>query len=254
MTRIVTDKNPYEIRVICVQNFCFKLFHQLKMTTQSHNPHQGQPLLFAGEKLEQARAAMIMIHGRGASAESILMLAEEFKQPEFAFLAPQAEGGTWYPNRFLAPTASNEPWLSSALAVVDSVVAQANAAGIPNERIVLLGFSQGACLALEYAARHAKRYGGVVGLSGGLIGADHEPRRDNGDFAGTPIFLGCSDVDFHIPQTRVEHAAQTLQALGAEVTMRLYPNMDHTVNHDEVKFVRRMMEPLRNPTAPTGTY
>jgi len=205
------------------------------------NSHQGQPILHSGAALAQARAAMVMIHGRGASAESILMLAEEFQQPDFAYLAPQAADGTWYPNRFLAPTASNEPWLSSALAVVGSVVAQIIAIGIPAERIILLGFSQGACLALEYAARNAQRYGGVIGLSGGLIGTDDEPRRDNGNFSGTPIFLGCSDIDFHIPKERVEHAAQTLKALGANVTMRLYPNMEHTVNHDEVKFIRGMM-------------
>ncbi len=208
---------------------------------QSQGPHQGQPLLSAGAQLEHARGAMIMLHGRGASAESILLLAEEFKQPDFVYLAPQAEGGTWYPNRFLAPTASNEPWLSSALHVVSEVVAQVLAAGIPTERIMLLGFSQGACLALEYAARHAQRYGGVVGLSGGLIGADDEPRHDSGNFTGTPIFLGCSDVDFHIPKERVEDAAKVLQELGGEVTMRLYRNMDHTVNHDEIKFVRAMM-------------
>ncbi len=208
------------------------------------DPHHGRPILSAGVPLDRARAAMIMIHGRGATAESILMLAEEFKQMRFAHLAPQAAGGTWYPNRFLAPTASNEPWLSSALAVVDNVIEQVNAAGIPTERTMLLGFSQGACLALEYAARNAKLYGGVVGLSGGLIGAEDEPRRDAGNFNGTPIFLGCSDVDFHIPKERVEHAAKNLQGLGGEVTMRLYRNMDHTVNHDEVKFVRDMMAAL----------
>ncbi len=207
----------------------------------NQQPHQGQPLLHAGAKLEQARAAMIMLHGRGATAESILALAGEFQQKDFAYLAPQAAGGTWYPNRFLAPTASNEPWLSSALAVVDSVVAQVLAAGIPTERIMLLGFSQGACLALEYAARNARRYGGVVGLSGGLIGAEGEPRHDHGNFNGTPIFLGCSEVDFHIPKERVEHAAKILQALSGNITTRLYRNMDHTVNHDEKAFVRSMM-------------
>jgi predicted esterase len=215
------------------------------------NPHQGQPILHAGAPLEQARAAMIMIHGRGADTESILMLAGEFKQPDFAYLAPQAADGTWYPNRFLAPTASNEPWLSSALAVVGNVVGQIAATGIPAERLMLLGFSQGACLALEYAARNAKRYGGVIGLSGGLIGADDEPRYDSGNFSGTPIFLGCSDVDFHIPKTRVEQSAKILRELGGEVMMRLYPNMDHTVNHDEVKFVRGMMEAVRNSVGPT---
>jgi len=220
----------------------------------SKDPHRNQPLLTAGMPLLQARAAMVMIHGRGASAESILMLAEEFKQPDFAYLAPQAADGTWYPNRFLAPTASNEPWLSSALAVVGSVVEQIIAIGIPAERIMLLGFSQGACLALEYAARNAQRYGGVIGLSGGLIGADDEPRRDNGNFSGTPIFLGCSDVDFHIPKERVEHAAGTLKALGANVTMRLYRNMEHTVNHDEIKFIRSMMACVGNPIGPVGEH
>jgi len=208
-------------------------------------PHQDQPILQSGEPLENARAAMIMIHGRGASAKSILMLAEEFKQPDFAYLAPQAADGTWYLNRFLEPTTSNEPWLSSALAVVGSLVDKVIVAGIPAERIMLLGFSQGACLALEYAARNARRYGGVVGLSGGLIGDANEPRHDNGNFVGTPIFLGCSDVDFHIPKARVEHAAKILKELGGEVTMRLYPNMDHTVNHDEIKFVRGMMAALQ---------
>ena len=208
---------------------------------QPPSPHQNQTILYAGAKLEHARAAMIMLHGRGATAESILALAEEFDQADFAYLAPQAANGTWYPNRFLAPTASNEPWLSSALRVVGEIAAQTNAAGIANERIVLLGFSQGACLALEYAARHAQRYAGVIGLSGGLIGAANEARHDHGHFNGTPIFLGCSDVDFHIPKERVEHAAKILQTLGAEVTMRLYRNMEHTVNHDEVKFIRALL-------------
>jgi predicted esterase len=207
-------------------------------------PHQGQPVLTAGEPLAGACVAMVMMHGRGASAESILTLADEFNQPGFAYLAPQAAGGTWYPNRFLAPTASNEPWLSSALAAVDQTVAKIIAAGIPHERIMLLGFSQGACLAVEYAARNARRYGGVVGFSGGLIGADGEPRHDSGNFAGTLIFLGCSDVDFHISKARVQHAADTLKALGGNVTMRLYPNMDHTVNQDEIEFVREMMRTL----------
>ena len=218
------------------------------------NSHHGQPILHAGAPLAQAHAAMIMIHGRGATAESILLLAEEFKQSGFAYLAPQANEGTWYPNRFLAPTASNEPWLSSALAVVGDLIAQVHKAGIPAKRLMLLGFSQGACLALEYAARHAQHYGGVIGLSGGLIGADNEPRRDKGNFSGTPIFLGCSDVDFHIPKERVEHAAETLKALGAEVTMRLYRNMEHTVNHDEVKFIRDMMARVGNPIDPTGEH
>jgi predicted esterase len=205
-------------------------------------PHEGQPILQAGAVLDRAQAAMVLIHGRGATAESILTLASEFDQPSFAYLAPQAADGTWYPNRFLAPIKSNEPWLSSALSAVDETVAKVTNAGISHERIMLLGFSQGACLALEYAARHARRYGGVVGLSGGLIGPDGTPRDYAGSLAGMPVFLGCSDVDFHIPKERVHHTAEILKRLGGDVTMRLYPNMDHTVNQDEIDFVRGMME------------
>jgi len=205
--------------------------------------HQGQPILVAGEPIQTARAAMILLHGRGATAQSILALANELDQPGLAYLAPQAAGGTWYPNRFLEPTTQNEPWLSSAFTVVDNVLAHVNQ-HLPSERTVLLGFSQGACLALEYAACHARRYGGVVGLSGGLIGADGEPRRDSGSLDGTPVFLGCSTVDPHIPQARVHQAADVLRKLGGEVTVRLYPNMDHTINADEIEFVRQMIAPL----------
>jgi predicted esterase len=205
------------------------------------DPHQGQPVLTVGEPLPSARAAMIMIHGRGATAESILTLADEFDQLGFAYVAPQAAEGTWYPNRFLAPLASNEPWLSSALAAIAHVLARVTQAGIPPERTMLLGFSQGACLALEFAARNAKRYAGVVGLSGGLIGPDGTSRDYPGSLAGTPIFLGCSEVDFHIPKERVHHTAEVLRRLGGEVTVHLYPGMDHTVNQDEIEFVRGMM-------------
>lgn len=213
----------------------------------SPSPHQGQSIRLAGEPLGRARAAILMLHGRGAHAEDILSLADELAVPGFAYLAPQAADNTWYPNRFLAPLASNEPWLSSALAFVDNALAQILAAGIPLERIILLGFSQGACLALEYAARHARfapRYGGLVGLSGALIGPDGTPRDDAGSLAGTPVFLGCSDVDFHVPKERVEEAADVLRHLGGDVTVRLYPNLDHTVNQDEIDFVRKMMQAL----------
>ncbi|MCK6560693.1 dienelactone hydrolase family protein [candidate division KSB1 bacterium] len=217
------------------------------MADNVSGPHQGQPVRTLGAPLARAHAAMIMLHGRGATAESILLLAEEFQHPDFAYLAPQAAAYTWYPNRFLAPLASNEPWLSSALAAVADTFVMVAAAGIPATRTLLLGFSQGACLALEYAARHARRYGGVVGLSGGLIGADDDPRHDHGDFAGTPIFLGCGEMDFHIPRSRVEKSEKILTALGAAVTMRLYPNMDHTVNQDEIGLVRAMMQALLLP-------
>lgn len=204
-------------------------------------PHRGQPVLMAGEPLAQAKAAMIMVHGRGASAEDILSLTEEFEREGFAFLAPQAANQTWYPYSFLAPLTNNEPWLSSALAVLETTLAQVQAAGIATEKTILLGFSQGACLSVEFAARHAQRYGGVAVLSGALIGPDDTPREYASNLAGTPVFLGCSDVDFHIPKERVVYSAEVLQRLGATVTARLYPNMGHTVNEDEVQAVQHMM-------------
>jgi predicted esterase len=204
--------------------------------------HQGLQVRAAGAALSSARAACIMLHGRGANAASILELAEVLDVPDVAYLAPEAAGGTWYPNRFMAPLDSNEPWLSSALAVVGDAVARAEQAGISSERIVLLGFSQGACLALEYAARNAGRWGGVVGLSGGLIGPDGAARNDSGSLDGAPVFLGCSDVDPHIPTARVEDAAAVLSRLGGDVTLRLYRGMGHTVNADEVAFVRELLQ------------
>jgi predicted esterase len=212
-----------------------------KETNVIKGPHQGGPVLSAGEPLERAKAAMVMVHGRGATAESILTLADELAQPGFAYLAPQAAGNTWYPNRFLAPISTNEPWLSSALAATGDVLSRLAKGGIPAERTMMLGFSQGACLVLEFAARNARRYGGVVGLSGGLIGPDGTPRDYTGSLEGTPVFLGCSDVDSHIPKERVEHTAEVLRRLGGEVAMRLYPNMDHTVSQDEIALVRSMM-------------
>ena len=212
--------------------------------TKMISPHQGQPVLAAGEPLERARAALLMVHGRGARAEDILSLAGEFDQPGFAYLAPQAVDNTWYPNRFLVPIEQNEPWLSSALQFVSDVLNQIVAAGIPYERTFLLGFSQGACLALEFAVRNARRYGGVVGLSGALIGPDDTPRHYPGSLDSTPVFLGCSDVDFHVPKERVDQTAEVMRTLGGDVTERLYPRMDHTVNQDEIEFVRGMMEKI----------
>lgn len=204
-------------------------------------PHQGQPVAVAGAPLAQATAAMILAHGRGATADSILTLAAEFDRPDWAYLAPQAAGNTWYPYSFLAPIGQNEPGITSGLTAVADLLAHVAAAGMLPERVVLLGFSQGACLTLEFAARHARRYGGVVGLSGGLIGPDGMLRDYAGSLAGTPVFLGCSDVDFHIPQRRVEESTAVLRQLGGDVTMRLYPGMGHTINQDEIEFVRDLM-------------
>ena len=214
-------------------------------TNKITGPHQGQPVLTAGEPLERAKAAMIMIHGRGASPEDILSLAGgEVNQPGFAYLAPQAAAYTWYPNSFLAPIASNEPGISSGLAVISTLFERLNAAGIGPDRTILLGFSQGACLSLEYASRNARRYGGVAGLSGGLIGPDGTPHDYPGSLQETPIFLGCSDRDMHIPKERVLFSAEFLQQQGGTVTARLYPNMGHTVNDDELEAVRAMMVAL----------
>lgn len=217
--------------------------HSVEMTLRDPavSPHQGQPVRMAGATLETASAAMVMVHGRNATAESILSLVPSIDTPGFAYLAPQAADNTWYPNSFLAPIVSNEPGISSGLAAINDVIRKITAAGIPSERTMLLGFSQGACLSLEYAATHARRYGGVVGLSGGLIGPEGTPRNYPGSFDGTPIFLGCSDVDSHIPAERVMETARIFESMGAAVTMRLYPGMGHTVNDDEINTVRAMM-------------
>lgn len=204
-------------------------------------PHEGQPLRTAGAPLNEARAAMIMVHGRGGRAEDILTLVPNFEHEEFAYLAPQAANNTWYPYSFLAPIPQNEPGISSGMQVIGGVLDKLVAAGISAERTMLLGFSQGACLAIEFSARHARRYGGIACLSGGLIGPDGTPRDYAESLDGTPVFLGCSDVDAHIPQERVEHSADVMRQLGAEVTMRIYPGMGHVINDDEREHVRSMM-------------
>jgi len=207
-------------------------------------PHQDQPVVATGRQLGEATAAVVMVHGRGATAESILELAGEFRRPDLACVAPQAAGYTWYPYSFMAPMQQNEPGLSSGLERIGEVLALLEEEGIPPERTVLLGFSQGACLSLEFAARNARRYGGVVGLSGGLIGPPGTPRAYEGSFAGTPVFLGCSDRDPHIPRERVDETAEVMREMGAEVTERIYPAMGHTVNEDELEFVRGILAKL----------
>lgn len=216
-------------------------------------PHQGQPVAEAGAPLHRAKAAMILLHGRGASAQSILGMAEEFAQPEVAYLAPQAAGYTWYPQSFLAPLEANEPGLSSGLAAVRDVLRRIEQEGLALEKVVLLGFSQGACLASEFAARHPRRYGGVVALSGGLIGNGERPGASppedktfdyEGSLEETPVFLGCSDTDPHIPVERVHQTAEAFRALGGAVTEQIYEGMGHTVNEDEVKHVRGLLARL----------
>jgi phospholipase/carboxylesterase len=183
---------------------------------------------------------MILVHGRGASAADIMTIAAEVTFPGVAYLAPQAAGSAWYPYPFTAPIAANEPYLSSALQILSSLLAGVEST-VPAGRVVLLGFSQGACLTLEFAARHARRYGAVVGLSGGLIGPDGTPRDYAGDFQRTPVFLGCSDVDPHIPKERVTESGEVFERMGADVTVRLYPGMGHTVSPDEIEAVRAIV-------------
>lgn len=198
------------------------------------SPHENQPILRAGRPLAEAQAALILVHGRGATAASILELADYLPHPAMAYLAPQAAGNTWYPYSFLMPMEQNEPHLSSALARLASLLDEVERAGIPAERVVLAGFSQGACLASEFVARHAQRYGGLLVFSGGLIGPPGTPRAYEGTLAGTPVFLGCSDVDPHIPLARVNETAEVLARLGAAVDKRIYPRFGHTINQDEI--------------------
>ena len=208
-------------------------------------PHGGRPVLQGGAPVASARGALILIHGRGADAGSMLDLAQAVSPEDLAWFAPEAARNTWYPFSFLAPMERNEPALSSALAAVHGLVEALGVAGFAPDRIALLGFSQGACLSLEYAARHARRFGAVIGLSGGLIGPPDTPRSYTGSFAGTPMFLGCSDIDPHIPVERVRESEEVLRRMGAEVDARIYPGLGHTVNADEVKAVRGMLEGMR---------
>lgn len=181
---------------------------------------------------------MIMIHGRGASAHDILSLAYEIALPDIAYIAPQAKGNTWYPYSFLSPINQNEPGLSFGLSVIDSIVEMLLDKGFSSEQIYLLGFSQGACLSLEYAARHPRKYGGVFGLSGGLIGEALDQNSYSGNLYGAEVFLGCSDIDLHIPLERVNETEMIYTELNAKVTKRIYKGMPHTVNEDEIDFVK----------------
>jgi glyoxalase family protein len=185
---------------------------------------------------------MILVHGRGATPRDILELADALAHPAFTYLAPAAAGNTWYPNSFMAELASNEPGISSGLAVLDALVEWAGRSGIPGARVILAGFSQGACLMSEYAVRHAARYGAVLAFSGGLIGPPGTTWPYDGDFAGTPIFLGCSDVDPHVPLSRVNESAEVFEGMGGVVEKCIYPGMGHVINEDEIRFARSIVE------------
>lgn len=204
-------------------------------------PHQGQSVATAGPDPDAARAGVVLVHGRGATARGMVGIADELGVESVAYRAPQAQRGSWYPNRFIAPIEQNEPHLASALQAVSDSVESFVDAGIPYERIVVLGFSQGACLGSEFVARTPRRYGGVVAFSGGLIGPLGTEFGHEGDLEGTPVFLGCSDTDPHIPVERVHETRDVFERLGADVEERIYEGMGHTINEDEIQFVRELL-------------
>jgi len=205
-------------------------------------PHEGQEVVEAGLPLGRSPVAAIMVHGRNAAPANILDLARRFDRPDITYLAPAAAGRTWYPYSFMAEIDSNEPGISSGLAVLDSLVQRVEAAGIKRSSIVLAGFSQGACLLCEFAIRHASRFGGILAFSGGAIGPPGTRWNYPGRFDHTPVFLGCSDQDAHVPETRVRETADLFAHMGANVTLRIYPDMGHLVNDDEITCAQQMLD------------
>ena len=207
-------------------------------------PHQNQSHVTAGADASSAEIAMLLIHGRGASAESMLLFTDEFNRTDIHYRGIQAKRHTWYPRSFLAPQEMNEPGISSGLQAIYDQLSDLNKHGIPTERIVLLGFSQGACLATEFAARHPQQYGGIVGLSGGLIGQEVDRQNYSGSLQKTPVFLGCSDRDPHIPKERVDDTADIFDELEADVTKNIYEGMGHTVIPDEIKHINSLLDSI----------
>ncbi len=208
--------------------------------SNTNNTHKKN-VVTAGARIEEAEKALIMIHGRGGSAEDILSLAAHLQVKDFALLAPQATGNTWYPYSFMAPPVQNEPWLSSALSLLKGVVSDTSEQGIAVENIYFLGFSQGACLTLEFVTRNAQKYGGVAAFTGGLIGDKIYPENYSGDFAATPVFIGSSNPDPHVPVERVYATSNILKAMHADVTEKVYNNMGHTINQDEIDLVNKLI-------------
>ena len=207
-------------------------------------PHSGQRIVTMGAPVGQGKGVVVMVHGRGAAPENILDLVPRLDRPEFSYVAPAAANNSWYPYSFLADTANNEPWLSSALVMLKALVEDIVSNGMPRSRILLLGFSQGACLTCEFAVRNAARYGGVIAYTGGLIGPPGTTWDYNGSFDDTPVFLGSSDVDSHVPKSRVDESAAVFTRMGAAVIERIYPGMGHIVNDDEISFTQRLLDTL----------
>jgi phospholipase/carboxylesterase len=211
------------------------------------DPHEDQQVATAGAAADgaptdDADAAVVFVHGRGATAQGMLGMASEFDAEGVAYLAPQASGRTWYPDSFLAPIGDNQPSLSSALDLLGDVRQRVADAGIESERLCFVGFSQGACLSGEFVARNAREYGGLAVLSGGLIGPDGTPREYEGSLSGTPVFLGCSDSDPHIPVERVHETRDVLEGLDADATERIYKGMGHGINQEELEYVKELVE------------
>jgi predicted esterase len=207
------------------------------------NPHGTEPTLRAGQSLDSAGAVAILVHGRGADPRDMAGLAEAFDRPGIAYLLPAAAGNTWYPFSFMSPRERNEPGISSGLSVIEGLVQQCLARGIPENRIVIGGFSQGACLSSEFCVRHPRKYGALLAFSGGLIGPPGSTWDDvKADLSSMHAFLGCSDVDPHIPKERVLETEQVFARLGASVLRRLYPGMGHTINADEIEEAQRILD------------
>lgn len=205
------------------------------------DPHKDQPVLAWGAALAEAPGAVILLHGRGGAVDDMRALMGRIDRPQFACLIPVAHGRSWYPYSLLEPLQRNGPYLNSGLRLLEAALGKATAGGMPLQHVVLLGVSQGASLALEFAVRHASRYGGIVGLSGALMGPDGTPRDYPGAFDATPVFLGCGDVDPHVARRRVNETESVFQRMGAKVTKRIYPGMGHTTNDDEIAVVRAML-------------
>jgi phospholipase/carboxylesterase len=206
------------------------------------DPHLDRPVHLAGAPFKDARGAVVLLHGRGGSAEDVLGLARTMDVSWLTCLAPQAAGHSWYPNSFIAPLASNEPWLSSAIALLASIINCCAQAGIPAERVAILGFSQGACLASEYVVRHPQRYAALVAFTGGLIGPPGSDLRHAGDLSGTPVLLSSGDPDPHVPWSRVKETAEQFTAMGASVELRRYAGRPHTVLPEELDSARTLFD------------
>lgn len=218
------------------------------MTTSTSDPHVLHEPLVRRPPHDTAAVALVLVHGRGGSAEGMIPIARAAGASDALLIAPRANGGSWYPDRFLAPFRNNEPYLSSALRAIGRGVDNAIAAGVPVHNIVLVGFSQGACLSLEYAARNARLYGGIAAMAGARLGDVYDASVNRGTFEGTPIFLGCANDDPHIPEARVRESARQLADQGAAVDLRIYNGGGHNIVSDQIDALRAMVQQLRTPT------